>query len=465
MPVTAKKLDAALTESELRRQHELLRRTFVDYQQTSEFLANPIVMHRGQGLYYWDVTGKRYFDGIGGIFAATLGHGHPRLLEAVRSQLDVLTFPPPLHSVADVTLDFVEKLGDVTPGNLTFVKPYSGGSESIESALKFTRQYFRQNGRPGKHKFISRYMAYHGATFGAMSASGTGSRKSYFEPHLPGFLKVAPPTYYRSQFSDWEECNRFCARLFEDVILHEDPDTVAGILLEPVGNTGGIITPTPDYFRIIRQICDKYDVLLIFDEVITGYGKTGAMFAAQAFGVTPDILCGGKGLSSGVIPLGAMAARQDLGDSFCGPPEKLLSFAHGHTYAGHPLACAVGIAVINEIIEKQLDQKANVLGEYLASKLEALKKYGVVREVRGIGMLRGVELVRDTADMQPFPELGQALRRTALENGLILRVDPSWFAVSPALTAERPDIDELCHLVEKSLIDALRQVRPERIAK
>ena len=335
------------------------------------------------------------------------GHGHPRLLEAVRKQLDVMTFTPPLHSVADVTLDFIEKLGSVAPENLTFVKPYSGGSESIESALKFARQYFRQTGRPGKYKFISRYMAYHGATFGAMAASGTGSRKSAFEPHLTGFLKVAPPTYYRDQFSDWEECNRFCARLFEDSILHEDPDTVAGVLLEPVGNTGGIITPTPEYFRIIREICDKYDVLLIFDEVITGYGKTGAMFAAQTFGVTPDILCGGKGLASGVMPLGAMIARQDLGDCFCGPPDKLVSFSHGHTYAGHPLACVVGSAVIDEILEKQLDKKASELGDYLASKLEALKKYGVIREIRGLGVLRGVELVKDTARLEPFPNLDE----------------------------------------------------------
>ncbi len=459
MPITAEKAASPLSESGRQRRHDLIRRTYIDYQQTSEFLANPIVMHRAEGLYFWDVEGKRYFDGIGGIFAATLGHGHPRLLEAARKQLELMAFTPPLHSVADVTLDFVEKLGSVAPGNLTFVKPYSGGSESIESALKFTRQYFRQTGHPGKYKFISRYQAYHGATFGAMAASGTGSRKSAFEPHLPGFLKVAPPTYYRDQFSDWAECNRFCARLFEDVILHEDPQTVAGILLEPVGNTGGIITPTAEYFRLIREICDKYNVLLIFDEVITGYGKTGAMFAAQALGVTPDILCGGKGLSSGVMPLGAMIAREDIGDCFFGPPEKQVSFAHGHTYAGHPPACAVGIAVIDEILEKQLDQKAAVLGEYLAARLEGLKKYGVVREVRGMGVIRGVELVRDTVGNEPFPELGRAMRRTALENGLILRVDPAWFAVSPALTAERSDLDELCHLVEKSLVDALEQVR------
>ena len=169
------------------------------------------------------------------------------------------------------------------PGNLKFVKPFSGGSEAVEAALKFSRQYFKQSGKPGKYKFISRYYAYHGGTFGGMAASGTGPRKSNFEPHLNGFLKVFPPSFYRDRFSTWEEANRFAARSVEDVIVHEDPDTVAGFLVEPVGNTGGIITPTEEYFQILREICDRYNVLLIFDEVITGFAKTGNMFAAQTY--------------------------------------------------------------------------------------------------------------------------------------------------------------------------------------
>jgi adenosylmethionine-8-amino-7-oxononanoate aminotransferase len=441
------------------RQERLLRLTFLDYQQTSAFFAHPLVIHRGQGLYYWDVEGKRYFDGIGGIFVATLGHGHPRVLEAMRRQMEKLSFAPPMHGPADVTLDFVERLGRVTPGNLNFIKPFSGGSESVEAALKFARQYFRQTGRPGKYKFVSRYHGYHGATFGAMAASGTGRRKTPFEPHLPGFLKVFPPTYYRDRFSSWEECNRFCARQFEDVLLNEDPDTVAGVILEPIGNTGGIITPTEEYFQLLRQICDRHDVLLIFDEIITGFGRTGKMFAAQTFGVIPDLLCGGKGLSSGAIPLGAMMAREDMGGAFFGTEAEGVNFAHGHTFAGNPLACAVGIAVLDEIEEKGLAEKAQKLGEYLAGRLEGLRKYGVVREVRGKGLLRGVELVKDPQSLQPFPELGKALKRTALENGLILRVDPSWFAVAPALIAEQGDLDEMCDLVEKSLAQALDQVR------
>jgi len=386
------------------------------------------------------------------------------LLDAMRRQLEVMTFAPRLHGIADVTLDFIEKLGSVAPGNLRYVKPFSGGSESVEAAMKFVRQYFKQTGHPDKYKFISRYLGYHGGTFGGMAASGTGPRKTKFEPQMGGFVKVFPPTWYRDQFPTWEEANRFAARSFEDVMVGEDPATVAGVILEPIGNTGGIITPTEEYFQMIRDSCNRHNVMLIFDEVITGFARTGAMFAAQTFGVTPDLICGGKGLSSGLIPLGAMIAREDMAEAFYGPAEDQIAFAHGHTFAGNPLACAVGIAVLDEIREKQLDKKAQRLGSYLKSKLERLgNKLGVVREVRGRGMLLGVELVRDTRDMQPFPELGRALKRTALNNGLIMRTDPSWFAVAPALIAEESDLDEMCELIEKSLAEALDSVRGERV--
>ncbi len=285
------------------RRERLLKHTFLDYQQTAEFLKNPLIVERAQGLYYWDKDGKEYFDAIGGIFVAILGHGHPRLLEAMRKQMEVMSFAPPLHGVADVTLDFVERLGQVTPGTLNYIKPFSGGSESVEAALKFVRQYFKQSGHPGKYKFISRYFGYHGGTYGAMAASGTGKRKTPFEPQMGGFLKVFPPTYYRDRFDSWEECNRFCALMFEDVIRNEDPDTVAGIIVEPIGNTGGIITPTDEYFQILRRICDEYNVILIFDEIITGFARTGNMFAAQTFGVTPREATGPQSARDGRLPV------------------------------------------------------------------------------------------------------------------------------------------------------------------
>jgi len=439
-------------------QVDLLNRTFLDYQSTAAFLKNPLIVNRAQGLYYWDTDGKRYFDAIGGIFVATLGHGHPRIIEALQKQLNIMSFAPPLHGISDVALEFIEKLGNVTPGNLNFIKPFSGGSESVEAALKFTRQYFKQTGHPNKYKFISRYFGYHGATLGALAASGTGARKTPFEPQMGGFLKVFPPTYYRDRFDSWEVCNRFAAQSFEDVIINEDPETIAGIIIEPIGNTGGIITPTEEYFQIIRDICDRYNVLLIFDEIITGFGRTGEMFAAQTFGVTPDIICSGKGLSSGVMPLGAMMAREDIGEAFSGPIEAEVNFAHGHTFAGNPLGAAVGMAVIDVLVEEKLPQKARQLGDYLAAKLEALKQYGVVREVRGRGLLLGVELVKDMKTKAPFPELGRALKQTALNNGLIMRIDPSWFAVAPALIAKEEDLDELYALIDRSLLEALEMV-------
>ena len=440
------------------RQKKLLGRTFLDYQSTEAFLQNPIVVSRAEGVYYWDTEGRRYFDGIGGIFVANLGHGHPRVIDAVKRQLDTMSFSPPMHGTSDIALDFVERVGEVTPGTLNFVKPFSGGSESMEAAMKFARQYYKQTDRPHKYKFVSRYLGYHGGTFGAMAASGTGKRKTPFEPQMPGFIKVYPPSYYRDRFASWEECNRFCAQMFEDAIINEDPDTVAGVIVEPIGNTGGIITPTEEYFHLLRDICDRHDVLLIFDEIITGWGRTGSMFAAETFGAIPDIICSGKALSNGTIPLGAMIAREDMAEAFKGDPAAGLNFAHGHTYAGSPVGCAAGLAVINEIVEKDLAARAGEMGAYLAEKLEGLKKYGVVREIRGRGLIRGVEFVKDTNGLQPFPELGMALKKTALQNGLIIRVDPTWFAVVPALVISKDEVDEMCELIDRSLQEALAMV-------
>jgi adenosylmethionine-8-amino-7-oxononanoate aminotransferase len=443
------------------RQEHLLKRTFIDFTQTSQVLQDPLILERGEGLYCWDSEGKRYYDAIGGIFVAILGHRHPRVMDAMRKQMNRLTFAAPLHGISDVTLELVEKLGSVTPGNLKYVKPFSGGSESIEAAMKFARQYHHQTGYPGKYKFVSVYLSYHGGTLAATAAGGGAKRKSKFEPLMAGFLHVPSPIQYRDRFVSWEETNRFCAQMFEDVIVNEDPDTVAGVILEPICNTGGMVTPTNEYLQILRDCCTRHNVLLIFDEVLAGIAKTGDFFASQTFGVTPDILCAGKALSSGAIPIGAMMAREDMAGAFYGPAEAKIAFAHGHTFAGNPLACAAGCAVIDEIVENQLDLKARRLGAVLEQRLEALKCHGVIREVRGKGTLRAAELVRDTKTMEQFPnggKLGDALKRTALDNGLIMRIDSDWFAVSPPLIADETDIHELCDRIERSLLQAMELV-------
>jgi adenosylmethionine-8-amino-7-oxononanoate aminotransferase len=439
----------------------MLRKTFIDFAQTSEVIKAPLIFERAEGLYLWDIHGKRYFDAIGGVYVAVLGHRHPRVMEAMRRQMERMTLAPPLHGISDVALDFVERLGSVTPGNLNFIKSFSGGSESVEAALKFARQYFKQTGHPGKYKFVSNYLGYHGGTLATTAAGGTGPRKTPFEPQMAGFLKVFSPIQYRDRFPSWEETCRFCARMFEDVIVNEDPRTVAGIILEPICNTAGLPTPTDEYFQILRDISDRHNVLLIFDEVLTAFGRTGDMFAAQTFGVVPDVICAGKGLSSGAMPIGAMMAREDMAEAFYGPVEAEIQFAHGHTYAGNPLASAVGIAVIDELVEKELPQKARRLGVYLTEKLKGLRHLGVIREVRGKGVLRAVELVQDAKTMEPFPpgrKLGDVLKVTTLENGLVMRINPDWFAVSPPLIAEEGEIDEMCDLIEKSLADALDRV-------
>lgn len=444
------------------RERELLKRTFIDFRQTSELLENPLIFEKANGLYCWDTEGRRYFDAIGGVFVAVLGHCPGCVIEAMRHQMERMTLAPPLHGIADVTLDLVEKLGSVTPGSLNFVKAFSGGSESIEAAMKFARQYFRQSGHPTKYKFVSSYLSYHGATFAAMAAGGGSSRKAPFEPQMGGFLKVPSPIQLRDQFPSWEECCRFTAQLFENVIVNEGQETVAGVIVEPICNTGGMVTPTAEYFTLLREICSRHNVLLIFDEVLTGFAKTGDMFAAQTFDVIPDMICAGKALSSGMIPVGAMMAREDMGEAFIGPADEGLQFAHGHTYAGNPLACAAGIAVVDEIVKKKLHLKARRLGEYLRRKLQQLQKLGVVREVRGRGVLLGVELVRDSERNEMWPadkKLGNALKKMALKHGLIMRIDADWFSVCPPLVAEEADIDEMYDRIEQSLKDALEIVQ------
>jgi adenosylmethionine-8-amino-7-oxononanoate aminotransferase len=437
-----------------------INRTFIDFMPNEEFMKYPVVFTEAKNVYLWDTEGRKYFDAIGGIFVASLGHQHPRVMEAVKEQLGRLTMVPTLHSISDVTLRFIETLGQVTPGNLNYIKSFSGGSESIEAAIKFTRQYFKQTGRPDKVKVVSNYLSYHGATFGAMSAGGS-PRKVKFEPQMPGFIKTYSPKQLRDDFGTWEETCRYAAKLVQRTIESEVPDTVGVFLVEPICNTAGIITPTEEYFRMIRETCDRYDVALIFDEVLTGFGKTGDMFAAQTFGVTPDIICSGKGLSSGVLPIGAMMAREDMAEVFNRTGQDGMNFMHGHTYANFPLADAVGTAVIRVMTEERLPQRARVLGEYIRGRLLELKKYGVIREVRGKGILLGVELVEDPVTNKPFPEgrkLGTALKRAALENGIILRIDADWFAVAPPLVTTDEQACEMCDLIEKSLKQALDRI-------
>jgi adenosylmethionine-8-amino-7-oxononanoate aminotransferase len=442
---------------------ESLKHIVLDFRQMADFVQEPLVFERAEGVRYWDVNGKEYLDGISGIFVVTVGHNNPRVVRAVQEQVGRLAFAPPLHGTCVTAVQLGNLLTSITPGDLNTVKLLSGGSEATEAAMKLARQYHRQTGNPTKYKVIARYYGYHGATMGALSATGTPRRRTMFEPVMPGFLHIFPPTCFRCPYAkEYPSCDLFCAEILRDVIQMEGPDTVSAVIMEPIGNTGGIITPPPEYYPIIRQICDEFNVLLIFDEIITGFGRTGNMFAAQTFDTLPDILCMGKGMSSGYAPLAGIAFRDHVAAAFWGAEGR--EFSHGHTYGGNPLACAAGIAAITEVIERDLCTAARELGAHLRGRIEALRSWGIIGDVRGKGLLLGIEFVRDLDTKEPFgPEVqfGRRVQRKCLDKGLILRCDPDWVAFAPPLVATREEIDLMVERFAESVEEVLADVRRE----
>lgn len=443
-------------------EESFLRHIFVR-DQMAEWSKSPLIMARADGLHYWDVDGKRYLDALSGIYVASLGHNNRRVIEAIRRQLDTLAFSPPMHGTNPVAVQLANLLAELAPGDLSTVKFQCGGAEVVEAAIKLARQYHRLTGSPGKYKVISRYQSWHGSTLGALSASGLKSRKTVNEPMAPGFLHVFPPTCYRCPFGkDYPGCDVTCATIVEDVVEMEDPDTVAAILVEPIGHTGGVIDPPEEYLPTLREICDRHNILLIFDEIITGIGRTGHMFAAEAFDVVPDVLCTAKGLSGGYAPLSAMICRRGIADAFWGPISENPGFVEGHTFEGNPISCAVGIAVLREILERDLCANARVQGERLRLRFEELSiKHGVIGDIRGRGLFQAIEFVRNPATKERFPAasaLGVRVGRRALEHGLLCRFDPNWIAFGPALVATAEQIDEMVAILDRSLGEVLEEM-------
>lgn len=427
--------------------------------QMKDFCSRPLIMERSEGIRYWDVNGKEILDGLSGIYVVAVGHGNRRVLDAVKSQLETLHFSPPMHGTNPVAVQLANLLAEIAPGDLNTVKFECGGSEVTEAAIKMARQYHRLTGNPGKYKIISRYQSWHGSTMGSLSASGLKSRKTVNEPLAPGFLHVFPPTCYRCPFghSNGTKCGTLCATIINDVIEMEDPSTVAAIMVEPIGHTGGIIDPPDVYLPILREICDRHNVLLIFDEIITGVGRTGQMFAAETFGVLPDLLCLGKGLSSGYAPLSALIARDHVADVFWGDLPENPGFVEGHTYEGNPVSCAAGIANLQEIIERDLCANARAMGARLRAGFERFqKRFGIIGDIRGKGLLQGMEFVRDPATKARFdPPIGTLIGRRALENGLLTRFDPHWLAMGPPLVTTADEIDLMLSVLERSIEETL----------
>ncbi|MFD3189729.1 aspartate aminotransferase family protein [Sedimentitalea sp. HM32M-2] len=384
---------------------------------------NPPVAVGGEGCYLIDSTGKRYLDGSGGAAVSCLGHGDPDITAAIKDQLDQLAFAhtgfftsKPAEALADLLISHA-------PGALDRVYFVSGGSEATEAAIKLARQYWVEKGEPQRGKLIARKQSYHGNTIGALSAGGNEWRRAQFGPLLLDVSHIDPCYEYRLRRDDEsaEEYGRRAADALEEEIQRLGPDTVMAFMAEPVvGATAGALAPAPGYFKRIREICDRYGVLLILDEVMCGMGRTGTMFACEQDGVEPDIACIAKGLGAGYQPIGAMLCSAEIYDTIA---DGSGFFQHGHTYIGHPAAAAAGLAVVSAIQDRGLLPRVRAQGDKLHQRLvDRFGQHPNVGDLRGRGLFRGIELVADRETKAPFdPGLGVAgkIKKAAFQAGLV----------------------------------------------
>jgi adenosylmethionine-8-amino-7-oxononanoate aminotransferase len=444
---------------------QTLPHLFLDFMQMREFAKDPLIFVSGEGIRLTDNAGRRYIDGLSGVFVSSLGHGNVPVIEAMAEQARQLAFAPPLHSTTLPALKLTELLLRIAPEGVGAVKLLSGGSEATESAMKLARQYHQQTGHPRKYKIISRYGSYHGGTMGALSAGGGRDRKSVYEPLGVGFVHVHPPYCFRCPFDQtYPGCGRTCVTLLERTIEAEDPETVAAVIAEPISiSSAGFVVPPPDYLPRLREVCTRHNVVLIYDEIVTGFGRLGTMFGSEHFAAPPDITCCGKGMSGGYAPLAAILIRDRLAEAFYGEAEANRQFHHGHTYAGNPVACAAGVAAITQIIERDIVGNARRQGERLRARLaELAKRFPLIGDVRGVGLLQGVEFVRDRATGAPFPpgvRPGKLVEQAARERGLILRCGNEFAALAPPLIVTSQDIDEMCAILGESVATAQNALR------
>ncbi|MGZ6754697.1 MAG: aspartate aminotransferase family protein [Nocardioides sp.] len=419
--------------------------------------ADVPVIVRGEGPYIWDAHGKRYLDALAGLFVSQLGHGRTELADAAAAQARELAFMPLWSYAHPTAIELAERIAGYAPGSLNRVFFTSGGGEAVETAWKLAKNYFKLTGKPMKHKVISRAIAYHGTTQGALSITGLPGLKQQFEPLVPSTFRVPNTNSYRASEitggfldgSDGEAFGRWAADQIAVAIENEGPDTVAAVFLEPVQNAGGCFPPPPGYFQRVREICDEYDVLLVSDEVICAFGRLGHMFGAERYGYEPDMITCAKGLTSGYSPLGAMIASDRLMEPFLQGQE---SFAHGYTFGGHPVSTAVAMANL-DIFENEgvLEHVRANEGAFRAT-LERLTDLPIVGDVRGDGYFYGIELVKDKATKETFDEaeseklLRGFLSKALFDEGLYCRADDRGDPViqlSPPLICDQEHFDEI----------------------
>src|SRR5712691_11647884 len=410
---------------------------------------NPLPVAGAEGRYFWDYEGKRYLDFASQLVNLSIGHQHPKIVAAIKEQADKLcTIGPPMATEPRSTLG--RYLAELTSGDLERTFFTNGGAEANENAIKLARWY------TGRHKIVARYRSYHGATAGAITATGD-PRRWFAEPGLPGFVRMFDPYTYRCPAGHPDPCP-VCtgAPHLEEILQYEGAHTVAAVILETITGTNGILVPPPGYLRSIREVCDRHGILLILDEVMAGWGRTGRWFACEHWDVVPDIITTAKGINSGYVPLGAMTVRDHVYEGI-----KDRFFAGGLTYSGHPLACAVGVASIEAFREEGIVENAAAMGDVLAEELPKLaERHPSIGEIRGLGLFWGLELVRNRETREPlvpFNAGGEAavpvlrVTKAALDAGLYLFVHWNVIMLAPPLNITREELDEGLALLDEAL--------------
>ncbi|GAB6897471.1 aspartate aminotransferase family protein [Kineosporia succinea] len=422
----------------------------------------PIIV-RGEGHHIYDSHGKQYIDGLAGLFVVQAGHGRDELAQAAAKQAKELAYFPLWSYATPPAIELADRLAQYAPGDLNRVFFTTGGGEAVESAWKLAKQYFKLKGKPGKTKVISRSIAYHGTTQGALSITGIPGLKAPFEPLVPGAFRVPNTNIYRAeaQFRDDPKgFGRWAADRIAEAIEFEGADTVAAVFLEPVQNAGGCFPAPPGYFERVREICDQYDVLLVSDETICAFGRVGGMFACSEMGYVPDMITCAKGMTSGYSPIGAMIASDRLFEPFS---RDATYFPHGYTFGGHPVSAAVGLANLDLFEREGLLENVRTNGPAFRATLEKLRDLPIVGDVRGEGFFYGIEMVKDKTTRETFTEaeserlLRGFLSRALFEAGLYCRADDRGDPViqlSPPLTLGQAEFDEIEGILRSVLTEA-----------
>ncbi|HTZ91626.1 MAG TPA: aspartate aminotransferase family protein [Streptosporangiaceae bacterium] len=449
-------------------QEKAKRHLWLHFTRMSSYAASEVpVIVRGEGQYVFDQHGKRYLDGLAGLFVSQIGHGRTEVAEAGARQAAQLAYFPLWSYAHPQAIELADRLAAMAPGDLNRVFFTSSGSEAVESAWKLAKQYFRAIGQPSRYKVLSRSIAYHGTSMGALAITGLPVIKEPFEPLPAGGVRVPNTNFYRApQFvaDDVTAFGIWAADEIERAIQREGEDTVAAVVLEPLQNSGGCFPPPPGYFQRVREICDRYGVLLVSDEVICAFGRLGYNFGSERYGYQPDIITFAKGVTSGYAPLGGMLVRDALMEPF---NEGQASFLHGITFAGHPVSCAVAMANL-DVFEKE-DLLGNVRAHEAAFRatLEKLHDLPIVGDVRGDGYFYGIELVKDKATRETFDDdeserlLRGFLSHALFDAGLICRADDRGDPViqlSPPLTCTQEHFDEMEQILRAVLTEAWTKI-------